>query len=384
MGQVVCVRNSWHEVIDASPLPMFAAEAEGHVIVWANPAFCLLCGQPEEALLGRPASEALGECRGLDDLLDRVRRTRDAEVAAGIGRASPGGNPARWSCAAWFVPGDIADAGRILVHVWDASDAAAGRPEGEDAALREVNQALMISSVRQHEMAEQAREAQERTLQSADLNRQSAVLEERNRIAREIHDTLAQTFVGILLKLRVAERIADQRPAEARALIDHVRDLAQEGLAQARRSVWALQPDADEYRDVLEALRRVTDRVAASADVRAEVYVQGTPRDLPPDVGMGLARIGEEAMTNALRHGQATMLVVDLTFGADHVSLRIQDNGSGFDPAREDSGGFGLISMQQRADRLGGQMAIVSQPGLGAEVSVTVPIGTAMGDAQLP
>lgn len=208
----------------------------------------------------------------------------------------------------------------------------------------------------------------------AEQGRQSAVLEERNRMAGEIHDTLAQAFTGILLQLGVAKRIVNQQPEAAWSIISQVSEIAQSGLAEARRSVWAMHPQAAEYSDLESALRRSLEQMTHTS-VRGSICIQGTPRALPPDVGMNLLRIGQEALTNALRHAQAQEIWVELTFESQQVRLRVQDNGQGFNPQYQaDGGGFGLIGMQQRADRIGGQLTISSQPGQGTEVMIKTPV----------
>ncbi|HLJ55062.1 MAG TPA: GAF domain-containing sensor histidine kinase [Chthonomonadaceae bacterium] len=209
----------------------------------------------------------------------------------------------------------------------------------------------------------------------ADHRRKADVLEERNRIAREIHDTLAQAFSGILLQLRVAQRISSQQPQDAWALIEHVCEIAHEGLAEARRSVWDLQPEAMEYCDVVAALAQHVKRTAANSSANLELRVHGTARELPPSVGMDLVRIGQEAITNAIRHGEAEIVHIDLTFEPRRLVLRIQDSGKGYDVNHQpERVGFGLIGMSQRAERLGGKFTIVSQPGQGTEVAVVAPI----------
>lgn len=209
----------------------------------------------------------------------------------------------------------------------------------------------------------------------AEQSRQAAVLEERNRLAREIHDTLSQVFTGILLQLRLAQRVFLQRPEEAWGLVQRASELVQQGLDETRRSVWALQPEAPEYRDLVGTLSRAVECMAPETAAQMELHIQGTPRALPPDVGMNLLRIGQEALTNALRHGQAQIVWIGLAFDDDRVQLRIQDDGQGFHLARQaEGGGFGLIGMRQRAERLGGQLTIASQPGRGTEVAVSVPI----------
>ncbi len=213
----------------------------------------------------------------------------------------------------------------------------------------------------------------------AEHKRKAAVLEERNRIAREIHDTLAQAFTGILLQLRVAQRIADKRPTEAWSLVEQVSEMAHQGLVEARRSVWDLQPEAMEYRDIVAALTKHTGRLSLDSTALIELRVHGAPRDLTPSVGMDLVRIAQEALTNSVRHSGASIIGVDITFGSDEVMLNIQDDGTGFDVKRKtEAGGFGLIGMNQRAERLGGRLTITTNADLGTEVAVSVP-NTAAG-----
>ena len=209
----------------------------------------------------------------------------------------------------------------------------------------------------------------------AEHRRKAAVLEERNRIAREIHDTLAQSFTGILLQLRVAQRIADQDPEESKLLIEHVTDLAHDGLLAARRSVWDLQPESLEYIDIFSALKRYVARLDPDSGAKLEVHVLGTPRDVPPSIGMDFVRIAQEAIANALRHARATTIIVDVVFKDDRITLCVQDDGKGFDLERHaESAGFGIIGMNQRAERLGGRLTVTTSPGNGTEVAIAAPI----------
>ena len=202
-----------------------------------------------------------------------------------------------------------------------------------------------------------------------------AVAEERSRLACEIHDTLAQAFAGMLLQLRVAQRIAKQKPEEAWSLIEYVSELAQQGLVEARRSMWALQPEAHEYSDLASTLSMTVERMRSSTPVQIQLQIHGVPRTLPPDVGMNLLRIAQEALTNALRHAQAQNIRIELTLDAEPLLLRIRDDGRGSDLRHQtEGGGFGLIGMRQRAARLGGHLLFSSQPDKGTEVTVWVPL----------
>ena len=204
--------------------------------------------------------------------------------------------------------------------------------------------------------------------------KQVAIVEEHNRLAREIHDTLAQTFTGILLQLNNAQYFAPQDSARAWDIIEQVKILARAGLAEARRSVWSLHPDADEYRDLAGSLQRSLTQLTLNTDLQANLTIVGTPQLVPPDIGMNLLRIGQEAITNTLRHAQAQILQIELTFTTDAIALHIRDDGQGFNPHRQrDHGGFGMLGMQQRCERLGGQFTLCSQPRQGTDILIQIP-----------
>lgn len=213
-------------------------------------------------------------------------------------------------------------------------------------------------------------------LRMAEDAKQAVILEERNRLAGEIHDTLAQAFSAISIQLGVAKRIAHQDPEEVQQILDRTLELAQAGLAQARRSVWALYLDATKYTDLAQSLSASVKQLTTSTPVQVELNIQDTACTLPTIVSMNLLRIGQEALLNALKHAQATIIWIDLTCESQEVSLSVRDNGRGFTlPASQDvSGGFGLLGMYQRAGRIGGQLTIATQPGQGTEVLVYAPL----------
>ncbi len=209
----------------------------------------------------------------------------------------------------------------------------------------------------------------------ADRGKQAAISEERNRMAREIHDTLAQSLTSIRMQLEAATRFLGRKPEQAQSCITFAQELAQSGLAEARRSVWALQPEAESYRHLSTSLESLATQRTAETFIPIEVTIVGTPQALPPDVGMNLLRIGQEALNNAIRHACARTIILTLTYAPDQIQLQIQDDGQGFDPQLKLSiGGFGFIGMQQRSERLGGTCTISSRLGQGTEVRVTVPV----------
>jgi PAS domain S-box-containing protein len=205
----------------------------------------------------------------------------------------------------------------------------------------------------------------------AEEARQTAVLEERTRMAREIHDTLAQAFTGILLQLGAAERVLADTPEQGEAHLRTIGDLAREGLAEARRSVQALRPQALEQGDLAGALARMVERLNTHPDTRITFRLDGAARPLPASVADHLLRMGQEAITNALRHAQASQIDVELTFGDAELTLRVTDDGRGFagDIAPR-QGHFGLTGMQERAGLIGAQLSVESQPGCGTRVEL--------------
>ena len=209
--------------------------------------------------------------------------------------------------------------------------------------------------------------------QFAEQAKEAALLEERNRLAGEIHDTLAQAFTGISMQLSVAKWLLQQDPNAVDHILDRINDIAQGGLAEARRSVWTLYPVEPAYADLAQQLSRCVKQMTSGTAMQVEVQISGSPCPLPPLVGKNLLRIGQEAVTNTLKHAQATKLKIHLTYTETTLCLCLQDNGRGF-ITDSDHTGFGLISMFDRADRIGGQLTINSQPGQGTETKIQVPL----------
>jgi signal transduction histidine kinase len=205
-------------------------------------------------------------------------------------------------------------------------------------------------------------------------SRQAAVAAERNRMARDIHDTLAQGFTGVILQLEAAEEAISQRlAAKAGEHLARAGELAREGLQEARRSVWALRPRTLEEKNLCVALRGLIQKLTSGTSVQAEFIVQGQSRELPLEWEENLLRIEQEVLTNVMRHSQASKFNAQLAFDDGEVRLSLRDNGSGFDPAgRHD--GFGLQGMQERVEGMGGQLSIQSARGEGTAISIVLPL----------
>jgi signal transduction histidine kinase len=203
--------------------------------------------------------------------------------------------------------------------------------------------------------------------------REAGVLDERGRMAREIHDTLAQGLTGIITQLEAAQQTASEPERERR--IDNAKRLARDSLAEARRSVQALRPQALEDSKLPDALADEVTRWTTTSGVLAEVRTTGDPQALHPEVEVTLLRIAQEALANVAKHAAAAHAWVTLSYMEDVVTLDVRDDGAGFDRAEPspDGGGFGLIAMRQRVNRLAGQLEIESEPGAGTAVSASLP-----------
>lgn len=209
--------------------------------------------------------------------------------------------------------------------------------------------------------------------QLAEDRRRAAIIQERNYTAREIHDTLAQDFGGILIQLQAVERFAKTHPDKAQTRLHRARDLARKGLAEARSSIWVLSQEGEAYSNLATVLAQLADQMTVSTDIQTSITVIGTPYLLSPEQGMHLLRIAQEACNNALRHAQAQTLQIHLSYIEQLLELRIVDDGLGFDPQHL-SQGFGLKGMQQRADSIGASLTVSSQLNQGTEVHVMIPI----------
>nr|WP_313933700.1 PAS domain S-box protein [Phormidium sp. FACHB-77] len=202
----------------------------------------------------------------------------------------------------------------------------------------------------------------------------ASILDERNRMAREIHDTLAQAFTGILAQVGAANQVLTDDVEATQAHLDLIKELARTGLTEARRSVVALRPQLLEEGSLQSALHRLVTQIRAAANDTTLYYeVKGIAYALSTEVENNLLRMGQEALTNAIKHANADEIRVELIYEHGQFLLRVRDNGQGFGvgniPASE---GFGLLGMSERAERIGAQLTIRSQPGQGTEMIVTV------------
>ena len=203
------------------------------------------------------------------------------------------------------------------------------------------------------------------------------VLEERVRLAREIHDTLAQGFVGISSQLdAVALTLKNHKDLAAQHL-ELARKMARHSLTEARRSVMDLRDSALEGQELPAALSEAARQWTAGSPVRVQVDVSGNGRKLPEEMEQNLLRIAQEAVTNTVKHAHANEVRIHLDVKPSRLSMIVADDGEGFEQTEafsEVGGHFGLLGMRERAERLGGELHLASQPGHGTKVEVTVPL----------
>ena len=203
-----------------------------------------------------------------------------------------------------------------------------------------------------------------------------AILGERTRLAQELHDTLEQTLTGIALQLDTAAMLSKKNPNGATQPLELARDLMRQSQVELRRSVWDLRCRALEQFDLAGALQSSSRQITQGTNIQVEFETKGTVRTLPEFVEENLLRISQEALTNVIKHAQATRVKIELEFGSQTVILQTADNGKGFNPENcfgSQNGHFGLVGMVERAKRLGGQVHITSTPESGTTVRVEIP-----------
>ncbi|WP_031087423.1 sensor histidine kinase [Streptomyces sp. NRRL WC-3549] len=232
------------------------------------------------------------------------------------------------------------------------------------------------------ESEQRRRLIEELTATRADLataQHTAGVLAERERLAREIHDTLAQGLSSIQLLLRAAERTLPQAPENAARYVDQARQTAVDNLAEARRFVAALSPPALEGTTLAGALERLCATTSTRHRITARFHLTGEPVPLPTAHEVALLRIAQSALANTVRHAHATTAEVTLSYLGDHVAVDVVDDGRGFDPAHlpvpgPEAGGFGLAAMRARTQALGGTLAVESVPGHGTALAAQLPL----------
>lgn len=197
-------------------------------------------------------------------------------------------------------------------------------------------------------------------------------VEERNRLAREIHDTLAQGLTAVSLQLESADALLEDEanPHRIRKVVRQALALTRANLEEARRSVLDLRAAPLEGRTLTEALQLLVEQ----AEVPVEMVVTGANRPLPPRVEISLYRMAQEALTNIGRHAQATKAWLEVIMSPEGVKLTVADNGHGFDPEQIPDNRYGLLGLNERVKLLHGRLQVESTPGQGTRLEVTIPL----------
>lgn len=330
--------------------------AIGTALTWLNPFFCFYA--------------ATGYLDNNDLLAGRNRRLGAFACSLPVAAAQAGGLPferaGQWTMFVGLLVANNALLTMITYFVQHEEERSRDRA-ATIAELEETNAALQRAldenAALHAQLLRQAREA--------------GVIDERRRLAAEIHDTIAQGLTGIITQLRVVEGASD--PAAAREHLDRAADLARHSLGEARRSVRNLSPVALTHDELPQALRKTVDRWAERTGTPAEFTLTGEVSELHGELSATLLRITQEALTNAARHADASRVGVTLSYMDGEVTLDIRDDGRGFDPLRparrtRAGGGFGLDGMRSRAERIAGTLTVESRPGHGTAVSTRLPL----------
>ena len=233
--------------------------------------------------------------------------------------------------------------------------------------------AIIGQSTRRRQLIEQL-EATQAELAAAE--RRAGILEERQRLARDIHDTLAQGFTSIVMHLEAADQALPDDLDTLQKHLDRARETARTSLEEARRVVHALRPHSLDQRSLPDAIERTAVRWQEETGIPLTTTITGDPIPLHPDIEVTLLRATQEALANIRKHARATAVQITLSYIDDVVVLDVQDNGVAFAGAAASplSGGYGLQAMRERVEQCGGSVTLESEPGEGTTVVVSIPI----------
>ncbi|MFJ1932555.1 sensor histidine kinase [Kitasatospora sp. NPDC088160] len=256
----------------------------------------------------------------------------------------------------------------LLFALREVADRLSARRKAANAELAEANRLLTET------LAENAGLHAQLLVQA----REAGAADERRRLAREIHDTVAQGLAGIVTQLQAADQTRAQDAAAAERHQVNAAALARESLTQARRAVHALRPIELERAALPEALAELVEQWRERNGAAAGLTVTGEARPLHPEVEVTLLRIAQESLANAAKYARASRVGVTLSYMPDLVTLDVRDDGVGFDPAAEPAsratgGGYGLDVMRRRVQRLAGRLDLETEPGARTTVSATLP-----------
>ena len=227
---------------------------------------------------------------------------------------------------------------------------------------------VSVLARRERQQHAQLEAAHQRLRRHAATVEQLAVSRERNRLARELHDTLAHSLAALSVQLEALRTLMAHEPAAAQDALNDVTTLARNGLKESRQAIQALRTDPLKTLGLVGALRGMLQAFQARTGVQADLSVAGQEPDMMDEEAQALFRIAEEALTNVERHAAAQQVAVRLAFGNDRIDLVIQDDGIGFDPAAVDPDRYGLTGIRERAAMIGATLKVHSRPGGGTRI----------------
>ncbi|MBC8449037.1 MAG: sensor histidine kinase [Chloroflexi bacterium] len=229
---------------------------------------------------------------------------------------------------------------------------------------------LIVSILAQRERRQHAEleAAHQRLRRHAATVEQLATSRERNRLARDLHDTVSHSLAALVVQLEALRTLLTHDPATAQEAVDGISALARQGLEESRQAIQSLRADPVETLGLVGALRDMLQTFQARSGVHTDLNVAGQAPDLTDEEAQTLFRIAEEALANVERHAAAQQVTVHLAFGADRIDLTVHDDGTGFDPATVDADRYGLTGMRERCEMIGADLEVNSRPGGGTEV----------------
>jgi signal transduction histidine kinase len=227
---------------------------------------------------------------------------------------------------------------------------------------------VSVLAERERQQHAQLEAAHQRLRRHAATVEQLAISRERNRLARDLHDTLAHSLSALTVQLEALRSLLVHDRTATQDAVDEILILARDGLEDSRKAIQALRTDPVETLGLAGALRDMLQAFRERTGVQADLTVAGEKPDLTTEEAQTLFRIAEEGLTNVERHAAARKVIVRLAFGADRTDLVLRDDGTGFDPARVEPDRYGLTGMQERAAMIGATLEVNSRPGGGTEV----------------
>jgi signal transduction histidine kinase len=235
-----------------------------------------------------------------------------------------------------------------------------------------IGMGWMVMRQREHRAA--LAEANRRLTLYAAATEQLAVSQERNRMARELHDTLAHSLSGVIVQLEAAEALWDVNLAGARKMVEHVHQSARSGLTEVRRALTALRASPVEDLGLALAISDLAESVAARTELKLTLEVADRIENIPPEVEQCVYRVAQEALENVARHARAKSFDVSLARPNGHLMLTVKDDGQGFNSHAIDATRYGLKGLSERAEMVGGELHIESRLNHGTTVQLTIPL----------